>query len=106
MQEFHTDRTRYNLKGYIVANGATNWDLDISPAFPEVVYNFNIINKDLLDTFEANDCHYYFNDVKVHDNSKLCNDTWTEINNMAASLNWYDLYRKVYPDGGLLARTY
>jgi len=51
MQEFHTTRTRYNFKGYLVANGATNWDLDISPAYPEVVYNFNIIDKTLLDTF-------------------------------------------------------
>lgn len=102
--KMHESMTKYNLKGYIVGNGATNWDIDISPAYPEVVYNFNIIPKTLLDTFEANDCHYYFNDLKVHNNSKLCNDTWEEINDLAADLNWYDLYRKVYPDEGLLAK--
>jgi carboxypeptidase C (cathepsin A) len=71
--------TTYPLAGFIVGNGATNWDVDISPSFPSVVYNFNIIPKDLLDTFANNDCHYYFNDLKVYDNSKLCNDTWDKI---------------------------
>lgn len=32
----------------MVGNGATDWDLDISPAFPEVVYNFNLIPQALL----------------------------------------------------------
>jgi hypothetical protein len=67
------------------------------------VYNFNIISKDLLDKFQSLGCHYYFNDVKVYNNSKECNDTWDAINGMASGLNWYDLYRKVYPDNGLLA---
>lgn len=43
--------TKFNLKGYMIANGATNWDIDISPAYPEVVYNFHIIPKDLIDKF-------------------------------------------------------
>lgn len=89
----------------MVGNGATDWDLDISPAFPEVVFNFNLIPKDLLDTFQTNDCHYYFNDLKVHDNSKLCNDTWDAINKLTGDLNWYDLFRKVYPGGPLLASS-
>lgn len=100
----HENMTKYNLKGYIVGNGATNWDIDISPAYPEVVYNFNIIPKTLLDTFQENDCRYYFNDLKVHNNSELCNDTWEKINDLASDLNWYDLYRKVYDDNDLDAK--
>lgn len=90
------------MAGFIVGNGATNWDIDISPSYPEVVYNFNIIPKDLLTTFQTNDCHYYFNDLKVYPNSKLCNDTWDQINTLAGDLNWYDLFRKTYPDSLLL----
>lgn len=48
-----------------------------------------------------NDCHYYFNDVKVYNNSKTCVDAWDKINNLTGNLNWYDLYRPVY-GGGLL----
>lgn len=55
-----------------------------------------------MDDFENNDCHYYFNDLKVYNNSKFCNDTWDAIQELASGLNWYDLFRKVYPDDGLL----
>ena len=88
----------------MVGNGATNWDVDISPAYPEVVYNFHIIPKDLLDKYQTLGCHFYFNDVKKpNPDSKDCNDTWDAINKLASDLNWYDLFRKVYPDNGLLA---
>lgn len=94
-----------NLKGYIVGNGATNWDIDVSPAYPEVLYNFNIIPQTLLETFQQNDCHFYFNDLKDESkNSQVCNDTWKAIQDLAKNLNEYDLYRKVYPDDGLLAK--
>ena len=38
----------YNLQGFLVGNGATNWDYDVSPSFPEVVYNFNLIPETML----------------------------------------------------------
>ena len=53
-----------NFKGFIVGNGATNWDVDISKSYPEVLYNFNIIPKSLLDTYTTNNCKNYFNDLK------------------------------------------
>ena len=34
---------QYNFKGFLVGNGATDWNVDINPAFPEVVFNFNLI---------------------------------------------------------------
>lgn len=37
-----------NLKGFMVGNGATDWDFDVSPSFPETVYNFNIMPSQLL----------------------------------------------------------
>jgi hypothetical protein len=91
-----------NLKGFIVGNGATDWEVDISKSYPEVVFNFNIIPKTLLDTYRNNNCQNYFNDLKPPTPSKVCNDAWNQINNLGSGLNWYDLYRKVYPDGGLL----
>lgn len=86
----------------MVGNGATHWDYDVSPSFPQTVLAFNIIKKDLYDNFTNSDCHYYFNDEKVFNNSKYCNDTWDKINSFSANLNWYDLYRHVYPGSGLL----
>jgi len=38
-------KTQMNLKGFMVGNGATNWDFDVSPSFPKTIYNFNLIPK-------------------------------------------------------------
>lgn len=101
--KFNTNLTTYNLKGLLVGNGATKWDYDVSPSFPQTVYNFHLITKELYDTFENNDCHYYFNDVRVYNNSQLCIDAWNNITTLTSNLNWYDLYRPVYGSGLLKA---
>jgi hypothetical protein len=88
----------------MVGNGATHWDYDVSPSFAQTVFNFHLITKDLYDTFMNNDCHYYFNDVKVYNNSQTCIDAWDKINNLTGALNWYDLYRPTYP-GSLLLKS-
>ncbi len=95
-------KTKLNLKGFIVGNGATNWDFDVSPVFPDVVYNFNLIPSSLLDVYKSNGCINYFNDVHPPTNSTVCTDAWNQINNLWQGLNWYDLFRKVVPDDGLL----
>lgn len=84
-----------------MGNGATQWDVDISPSFPDVMYNFNLIQKPLLDKYKSNDCINYFNDLKPPTNSTVCEDAWNEINDLWDGLNWYDLFRPTVPDGGL-----
>lgn len=65
-----------------------------------------MIPKHLLDDFKNGDCHYYFNDLKVYNNSKECNETWDKINSMTTEvLNWYDLFRKVYPDDDIILKS-
>jgi len=91
-----------NLKGILVVNGATHWDYDCSPSFPQTVYNFNLIPQALYDRFEDNKCFFSFNGVLPGNTSEICEEAWAEINKLTASLNWYDLYRNVYPDSGLL----
>jgi hypothetical protein len=49
-----------NLQGFMVGNGATNWNFDVEPSFPQTVRWFNIIPPSLLNDFETNECHYYF----------------------------------------------
>ncbi len=84
-----------------MGNGATEWNVDISPSFPDVLYNFNLIQKPLLDKYKNNDCINYFNDLKPPTNSTACEEAWKEINDLWQGLNWYDLFRPVVPDGGL-----
>jgi len=58
--EFNPNLYKINLEGFMVGNGATNWSVDVEPSFPATVAYFNIIPLDLLDTFNKNNCHFYF----------------------------------------------
>lgn len=58
----------------MVGNGATNWKYDVWPSFQDTVYNFNMIPKDWLDTFKANNCYFSFNNESGTDSdqSEIC----------------------------------
>lgn len=92
MAKFQNFRTSYNLKGLLVGNGATNWDFDVSPSFPDTVYSFNIIPEHIYGDFVDNGCVFYFNDFRPHDGPDACEDLWDSINDLTSNLNWYDLY--------------
>lgn len=77
----------------MVGNGATNWDFDSSPSFPDTVFGFNLIPKHLLDFMKTNNCTFYLNDFRNHTGPESCVPVWQEIKNLTNNLNWYDLYR-------------
>lgn len=76
---FNQELYHINLAGYMVGNGATNWTYDVEPAFPATAANFNVIPYHLYETFEKNDCHYYFHDVRSPSKSPICVSTWARI---------------------------
>lgn len=86
-----------NFKGFIVGNGATDWDFDVSPSFPDILFNFNIMPRSVLNNYTTNNCSNSFNDVYPPTNTTICQELWDQINNLWNGLNWYDLFRKTYP---------
>ena len=85
----------------MVGNGATNWDFDVSPSFPQIAYDFNLIPMALYKNYTESGCKVYFNDFIPPDGPMYCNELWDNITDLTSGLNWYDLYRPVYPNGGL-----
>jgi len=89
----------------MVGNGATDWDFDVSPSFPSIAYNFNLIPKKTYDDYVKNGCKVYFNDFKPRDGpADVCSKLWDDdqlgsICNLTGQLNWYDLYRPNYGEG-------
>lgn len=77
----------------MVGNGATDWDFDSMPTFPDTVFNFNLIPRRVLDTWNTNGCHLYFDDVYPATMPLKCKETWAQMENATKNLNWYDLYR-------------
>lgn len=86
----------------MVGNGATNWEVDVEPSFPATAAYFNVIPQSLLQQFNDNNCHYYFYpEYSDERQSAICDKTWAKINQLTSHLNWYDLYRPVYPESML-----
>lgn len=56
----YPDAVHMNLQGFMVGNGATKWEYDVEPSFPDTVVNFNVVNPVTYNAFVANNCHYYF----------------------------------------------
>jgi len=61
-----------NLGGTMVGNGATNWSYDVWPTFPATLANMQIIQKSLLDEWEAQGCNAYFHNVRPYTDTPEC----------------------------------
>ena len=96
----------------MVGNGATDWDFDVSPSFPDIAYNFNLIPKKMFDDYNKLGCKVFFNDFKptIGSNVTECRILWDgntgtdtpapdSMCGLTADLNWYDLYRPKYGEG-------
>jgi len=72
--EFKPKLYNMNLAGMMVGNGCTNWDVDTSPSLPETLFNFQIIPRRILDTYQENNCLFYGDATYNPDvtNSPLC----------------------------------
>jgi len=88
-----------NLVGFMVGNGATNWDFDVSPSFPETVYNFNMIPEPMLNEYNDNGCVYYFNHFRPTNGTSVetCEDIFDKMSTLVEDVNWYDVYRQPNP---------
>ena len=91
-------RTKINLKGIIVGNGATDWKYDVTPSFLPMAYNHQLMDKELYDVFVNNNCTWYFRDVIPGHQPQVCKDAYQRFNKNTSRINWYDIYRKVYDD--------
>jgi carboxypeptidase C (cathepsin A) len=96
--KFDASLMTVNQKGFMVGNGATDWKYDVSPSFPEVVYNFNMIPESLWTAYNNLDCVEYFDGSVNGTDPTQCSDMFDQMATFTNGLNWYDLYRYVYPD--------
>jgi len=91
--------TTYNIKGFMVGNGVTNWDYDVFASTPETFYGFNMVPKDLYEKYQSMGCVEPFNQMRPTNGTDpaMCDKLFNQMGALVAPLNWYDLYRHVYP---------
>lgn len=82
-----------NLKGIIVGNGATDFQVDVSPSFPQTIFGMSLITKNIMKKYQDNKCFFSFRHVLPESKSPECLDAWNLMNKLTAGLNWYDLYQ-------------
>lgn len=83
----------YNLKGFIIGNGATKWEYDNAPVIPQTASGFDLIPLRIMESFKENNCSFYFEDFKPHEGTDACVDLNNKVYDLIADLNIYDLFR-------------
>jgi len=90
-----TGLAKYNLKGFIVANGVTDVFSDSDAVLVENLYRFNVIPAEWYQTIKDFNCAGYA-DAFPSEETKECDAVWPKINKVFDKLNVYDLLRKNY----------
>lgn len=89
---------KFNLKGFVVANGVSDWKIDTYPSMIDNWYRFNVIPTNLHTKFIKNKCFFTFHNVlpfKAKDKN-LCIKLIRKIFKSTRKLNIYDILRKNY----------
>lgn len=85
----------YNLKGFLVGNGATNWNVDAgAEAYIDTLWGFNMVPNALHKSWKDNKCQDYFGEVLPANMPPACVDIQERYQTLAAGTDIYDLYRK------------
>jgi len=58
IDEYNTASTgfTFNLKGFMVGNGCTDWSVDCTPAYMEMAYWHGLYDDALYNTITSNGC--------------------------------------------------
>ena len=89
-----TNTTSYNLTGFAIGNGITDWTVDAEPATWQTFTEFSTVPYSLLKQFTDNKCEY--NVAKPFANPAACAPLESQVNNLIAGLNPYDMFRTTY----------
>jgi cathepsin A (carboxypeptidase C) len=86
---------KFNIQGFIVGNGVTNWTYDTTPAFVKMGFWHGLYDYDTYLAMEANKCDFsnlqYGNTL-----SEECATLFDRFNTLTESINGYDVYRKCW----------
>eukprot|EP00350_Pseudokeronopsis_sp_OXSARD2_P000711 CAMPEP_0170543952 /NCGR_PEP_ID=MMETSP0211-20121228/2893_1 /TAXON_ID=311385 /ORGANISM="Pseudokeronopsis sp., Strain OXSARD2" /LENGTH=400 /DNA_ID=CAMNT_0010847485 /DNA_START=251 /DNA_END=1453 /DNA_ORIENTATION=+ len=86
-----TNPIHFNLKGFMVGNGCTNWNYDTTPAGMQMTYWHGFYSDTIHDIFEENDCYDQFTAYST-ETSLVCLEAFIEYENQMTYTNPYNLY--------------
>eukprot|EP00358_Blepharisma_japonicum_P004314 CAMPEP_0202947164 /NCGR_PEP_ID=MMETSP1395-20130829/10980_1 /ASSEMBLY_ACC=CAM_ASM_000871 /TAXON_ID=5961 /ORGANISM="Blepharisma japonicum, Strain Stock R1072" /LENGTH=417 /DNA_ID=CAMNT_0049648239 /DNA_START=112 /DNA_END=1365 /DNA_ORIENTATION=+ len=92
--QYNTNNPTYKIgiKGFLVGNGVTDWNVDADNAFAEFGWWHGLFGYDLWNSWVNNNCSAFSQEPICVKNQNTMYDLFTDI-------NFYDIYRRcVYPD--------
>lgn len=87
----------FNLKGFMVGNGVTNWDYDGTPAYVEMAYWHGMYDNALYRKIHENNCLEELRRFDAEQFSTPCIEAFVRFEHMVAGTNTYDVYGKCWP---------
>mmetsp|Transcript_6851 Transcript_6851/g.6062 ORF Transcript_6851/g.6062 Transcript_6851/m.6062 type:complete len:141 (-) Transcript_6851:153-575(-) len=78
---------KLNLKGFMVGNGVTNWNLDVTPAWLQMAYWHGFYSDELKQKLDDNDCYYQYTPF-VETPSPICEEA---VHEFEQSLDYIDV---------------
>jgi len=82
------DNFKINIKGMIVGNGVTDWNVDTEPALIDFAFNHSLYSYELRQEFQDN-CY-------VTRDKEKCSKVKDKIMEVIDNVNIYDIYRKCF----------
>ncbi len=91
--KFNSTLLHINLKGFIVANGATDWNTDPFVGTVDTLKHFNLISPDLYRDYKELKCKYLWKGLVTNIEGK-CYDIMLKI---AGTFNLINIYNLLEP---------
>lgn len=92
------NQTQINLKGILVGNGCTDWDVDATPAMMEFLYMHNVMSIDDFKQWKDNNCYWPVEELYDPPTDPKCIEIWKTMEENIQGLNIYDIYRHEHKD--------
>lgn len=88
---------KFNLKGWMIGDGVTNWAVDCTPAYVEMGYYHGLYQTGLYEEFQK--CNLSYIDVDSTSISDHCMDLVDQFQNDTKHIFVYDIYKPfIYPE--------
>ena len=81
------------MKGIIVGNGVTDFNVDAQAALPHTLFGMNIITKNIYEKYSKNKCSFSFKNVLGPEERKDCIDVRNVMAELAKELSLENLYK-------------
>ena len=81
-----------NLKGFMVGNGCTNWDVDTTPAYVEMGFWHGLYDTETYNKITENNCEAQYSQFSEEELTAPCIEALIRFEKLTTNINVYGVY--------------